>query len=171
MAKRATNRTAAAKSSLQADNAPKPKADPTPKAVTQAPAATKGEPTATIKINKGEGQQGHVDVQVNGQHTRLAVDTEHQVGAHVLEALNNSGQDVSIIKPLEGAAKGSAAPSSTVGGTANRGQDAVDEPDSTAKANTDQPAPVLKQTTDEALKTDGQNANAEQAAIAEKAAK
>lgn len=103
--------------------------------------------TATVKVGT---RTGYHDLSVNGKKRRIRIGEEISVNAAELEALNNSGLDVSVIEPIKGQDAPEAG-ATTVGGTAIRGEDA----DMRGSAEPQEPA-ELRQVTDEQLKNASQ---------------
>lgn len=67
--------------------------------------------TSKIKIHKQDRATGtHIDVQVNGQKSRLAVDQEITVPEHVLEVLQNSSISFDVVGGDGGVSSSSTAP-------------------------------------------------------------
>lgn len=139
MAKAPTNKPAAAKAAASTTT-------------TTAPAAPG---MAVVNFDKAH-HGGQVRGAVNGQPFTFPVDGDVSVTAEQLEVLTNSGARFSTVTPLEGAAEGSAAPSTTVEGTAIRLQTPAElgqGPKLDADGNAI-PVPELRQITDKEL-TDG----------------
>lgn len=147
-AKPAANKPAAAKAA----------AERTAAAATRTTTAAKGKrTTARVKITRAGGQVGgQVSVAVNGKVVQFKTGQEIEVSAEILEALQHSDADISVIQAIDSPDADTG--DSTVERTAIRGEDPVTERGDPAEP----PAP-LRQVTDEQLKTSSQEEGAKAA--------